>query len=73
MQFPKDGVRRVGIFLSHLLIAGCNIAVQLSVFLSLHPSVHQGLSTINFSVPMIARIMKPCIVIVLDILYKLAP
>ena len=29
--------------------------------------------TINFSVPMIARIMKPCIVIVLDMLYKHAP
>ena len=27
----------------------------------------------SFSVPMLARIMKPCIVIVLDILYKHAP
>ena len=41
-----------------MLIVGCD---QLSV----SPSV-----TINFSVPMMARIMKPCIVIVLDMLYK---
>ena len=46
----------------------CDIGVQLSI----RPSVN-FLSTINFSVPMIPRIMKPCIVILLDILYKHAP
>ena len=49
------------------LIAGCNIGVQLSVRPSFRPSTSV---TINFSVPMMARIMKPCIVIVLDMLYK---
>ena len=43
-------------FLSHLLIAGCDIGVQFSV----NPSTAV---TINFSVPMIAEFMKPCIVI----------
>ena len=49
------------LFLSHLLIAGCNIGVQISVPLSF-PSATS--ITINFSVPMIARIMKPCKVII---------
>ena len=59
-------------FLLHLLIAECDI-VQLSVcslFVCLSVNF---LSIINISVPMIARIMKPCIVILLDILYKHAP
>ena len=42
--------------------------------LSVRHSVRLSTSvTINSSVPMIARIMKPCVVIVLDILYKHAP
>ena len=52
-----------------LLIAGCDIGVQVSVC----SSIRQLLSTINLSAPMIARIIKLCIVIVLDILYKHAP
>ena len=66
-------------FLSHLLIAGCDIGVQLSVrpFVrqSVSPSVNNLRRVIKCLsyVPMIARIMKPCIVIVLDILYKHAP
>lgn len=55
-------------FISHLLIAGCDI-----VQLTCHSAIHQGLSMIDFSVPMIARRMEPCIVIFLDILYKHTP
>ena len=43
-------------------------------YLYIRHSVRPSTSvTINFSVPMIARIMKPCIIIVLDLLYKHAP
>ena len=66
-------------FLSHLLIARCDIGVQLSV----RPFVHLFVllpicpSTIHvkvlYSVAVIAWSMKPCIVITLDNLFKQAP
>ena len=63
---------RYSLFFSPFIIAPAHSRVRYrsSTF---RPSVHQGLSTINFSIPMISRIMKTCIVIVLDILYKHAP
>ena len=59
--------------LSHLLIAGCHIGVQLSCCPSICHSVRQLLSMVNFYVPMIARIIKSYLVIVLDLLYEHAP
>ena len=45
-----------------------------SIFLSVNHSVRSStFVTINFSVPIIVRIMKPCIVIALDMLCKYAP
>ena len=58
---------------SHLLIAGCDIGIKNSVYLSIGLSFLLSTSvTFNCSVPMTARIMKPHKVIVLDMLYKLA-
>ena len=63
-------------FLLPLPIAGCDIGVQLSVWLFVRPSVLSfvGLSTIHvhvlFSAAMIAGSMEPCIVIILDTLYS---
>ena len=55
-------------FLSHLLIAECDIVVQLSVRSSVRPAtIHVE---VLFSVAVIAGSMKPCIVIVLDTLLK---
>ena len=71
-------------FLSHLLIARCDIGVQLSVrssvrsfarsFVSsfVRPSVH-NLCQGAYSVAVIAGSMKPCIVITLDTHFKKAP
>ena len=67
-------------FLSHLLIARCDIGVQLSVrsfvrsFVrpSVRPSVH-NLCQGAYSVAVIAGSMKPCIVITLDTLFKQEP
>ena len=69
-----------GHFLSHLLIARCDIGVQLSVrssvrsFVrsSVRPSVH-NLCQGAYSVAVIAGSMKPCIVITLDTHFKKAP
>ena len=65
-----------GILLSHLLIARCDIGVQLSVrsFVrsSVRPSVH-NLCQGAYSVAVIAGSMKPCIVITLDTDFKKAP
>ena len=66
--------------LSHLLIARCDIGVQLSVGSSIRsfvrsfvrPSVH-NLCQGAYSVAVIAGIMKPCIVITLDTHFKKAP
>ena len=56
--------------LSYLLIAGCDIGVQISV----RPSVRQHLRrSLVFSTSVIAASLKPCIVIVLDIPFKHAP
>ena len=69
-------------FLSHLLIAGCDIGVQISVrpfvrsFVRpfVRPSVRQHLRrSLVFSTSEIAASLKPCIVIVPDILFKHAP
>ena len=64
------------LFLSHLLIARCDIGVQLSVrsFVrsSVCPSVH-NLCQGAYSVAVIAGSMKPCIVITLDTHFKKAP
>ena len=60
-------------FLSHLLIAGCDIGVQISVRPYVRASfvrsfVRQHLRrSLVFSTSMIAASLKPCIVIVLDI------
>ena len=59
-------------FLSHLLIARCDIGVQLSVRSFVRPSVH-NLSQGAYSVAVIAGSMKPCIVITLDTHFKKAP
>ena len=68
-------------FLSHLLIARCDIGVQLSVRSSVRPfvrsfvvrpSVH-NLCQGAYSVVVIAGSMKPCIVITLDTHLKKAP
>ena len=67
-------------FLSHLLIARCDIGVQLSVRsfvdsfvrLSVRPSVH-NLCQGAYSVAVIAGSMKRCIVITLDTHFKKAP
>ena len=70
------------IFLSHLLIAGCDIGVQISVrpFVRpsvrsfVRPSVRQHLRrSLVFSTSEIAASLKPCIVIVPDIPFKHAP
>ena len=63
-------------FLSHLLIAGCDIGVQISVRPFVRPSVRPSTFTSKFdiyikvfvfSALVIAVTVKPCIVIVLDI------
>ena len=62
--------------LSHLLVAVCDMGVRISVRSFVSPSVR--LSTIyvessikvHFSVAEIAENIKPCIVIVLSILFK---
>ena len=68
--------------LSHLLIAGCDIGVQISVrpFVRpsvrsfVRPSVRQHLRrSLVFSTSEIAASLKPCIVIVPDIPFKHAP
>ena len=70
-------------FLSHLLLARCDIGVQLSVrsfvrsFVrpSVRPSticVESG-NKLHFFAAVVAVRMKPCIVIVLDTLFKQAP
>ena len=60
-------------FLSYLLIAGCDIGVQISV----HPLVCQVCQHLRrrfvFSTSVIAVSLKPCIVIVLDKPFKHAP
>ena len=62
--------------LSHLLIARCDIGVQLSIrsFVRsfIRPSVH-NLCQGAYSVAVIAGSVKPCIVITLDTLFKQAP
>ena len=61
-------------FLLHLLIAGCDIGVQISVHSFVRPSVHQHLRrSLVFSTSVIAASLKPCIVIALDIPFKHAP
>ena len=70
-----EHLQKVG-FLSHLLIARCDIGVQLSVRSSVcsfvRPSVH-NLCQGAYSVAVIAGSMKPCIVITLDTHFKKAP
>ena len=61
------------LFLSHLLIAGCDIGVQISVHLFVRPSVNIYVEVFAFSALVIAVTVKPCIVIVLDIPFKHAP
>ena len=79
LTFPRNVDPLTPHFLAqrHLLIACCGIGIQLSVRLSVILSVRQQFALNKIlkclSVPMIARIMKACIVIVLDILYKHAP
>ena len=67
---------RRGSFLSHLLIARCDIGVKLSVrsFVRsfVRPSVH-NLCQGAYSSAVIAGSMKPCIVINLDTHFKKAP
>ena len=58
--------------LSHLLIARCDIGVQLSVRSFVRPSVH-NLCQGAYSVAVIAGSMKPCIIITLDTHFKKAP
>ena len=61
-------------FLSHLLIAGCDIGVQISVRPYVRSSVRQHLRrSLVFLTSVIAGSLKPCIVIVLDIPFKHAP
>ena len=60
------------LFLSHLLIARCDIGVQLSVRSLVRSSVH-NLCQGAYSVAVIAGSMKPCIVITLDTHFKKAP
>ena len=70
------------LFLSHLLIAGCDIGVQISVRPFVRPTVRPSTFTSKFdiyvevfvfSTLVIAGTVKPCIVIVLDIPFKQAP
>ena len=72
----KKTQRKISQFLSHLLIARCDIGVQLSVRSSVRsfvrPSVH-NLCQGAYSVAVIAGSMKPCIVITLDTHFKKAP
>ena len=51
----------------------CDIGVQLSVHQSVCPSISTINTKVSFSVPLIARTMKPYMVIALDILYKYTP
>ena len=68
-------------FLSHLLIAGCDIGVQISVRPFVRPSCPSIFTSkfdiyvkvFVFSASVIAVTMKTCIVIVLDILFKHTP
>ena len=66
------------LLLSHLLIAGCDIGVQISVRTYVRSSVRsfacQHLRrSLVFSTSVIAASLKPCIVIVLDIPFKHTP
>ena len=64
------------LFLSHLLIARCDIGVQLSVRSFVRPSVRPSVHNLcqgAYSVAVIAGSMKPCIVITLDTHLKKAP
>ena len=62
------------LFLSHLLIAGCDIGVQISVRPFVRPSVRQHLRrSLVFSTSVIVTSVKHCIVIVIDISFKHAP
>ena len=62
------------LFLSHLLIAGCDIGVQISVRPFVRSFVRQHLRrSLVFSTSEIAASLKPCIVIVSDIPFKHAP
>ena len=69
-------------FLSHLLIAGCDIGVQISVRPYVRSSVRSSVRSfvrqhlrrsLVFSTSEIAASLKPCIVIVPDIPLKHAP
>ena len=65
-------------FLYHLFSRFCMFCALVGqdirwAFTGPRSSVCRGLSTINFFVPMIGRIMKTCKVIVLNIIYKHAP
>ena len=75
------------LFLSHLFIAGCDIGVQyrnpnFRTYIGQYvgPSIRSCVRPLtftskfgNFSAPVIAVSVKPSIVIVLDISFKLAP
>ena len=52
------------LFLSHLLLAGCDIGLQVSVGSSAHQS------TINFCTAVIDGTVKHCILIVLGVFFK---
>ena len=74
-EYARYGRPAPNFFLSHLLIARCDIGVQLSV----HPSVCSFVPSVHnlcqgaYSVAVIAGSMKPCIVITLDTHFKKAP
>ena len=76
-SFPGSGTVRHDFiiqFLSHLLIAGCDIGVQISVRPCVRSSVRQHLRrSLVFLTSEIAASLKPCIVIVPDISFKQAP
>ena len=67
------------LFLSHLLIAGCDIGVQISVrpyvrsFVRAFVRPSTFTSSLVFLTSEIAASLKPCIVIVPDIPFKHAP
>ena len=70
----NSNLKKVNMFLSHLLIAGCDKGVQTSVRPFVRPSVRQHLRrSLVFSTSEIAASLKPCIVIVPDIPFKHAP
>ena len=74
LGFPVSRI----VLLSHLLIAGCDIGVQISVRpyvrSFVRPFVRQHLRrSLVFLTSEIAASLKPCIVIVPDIPFKHAP